>query len=89
MMKNSLYVAMLLLLASLSVICQPYPLTESFVVEFQKDDAGSSIQTFSIKHDLATLSRNSSDIADTKGYAEPDLSPHDEPHGLNVYRLKA
>ncbi|WP_422139184.1 hypothetical protein [Endozoicomonas sp. ALC020] len=89
MMKNSLYVAMLLLLASLSVICQPYPLTESFVVEFQKDDTGSSIQTFSIKHDLTTLLRNSSDIADTKGYAGPDLPPDDEPHGLNVYRLKA
>ncbi|WOG28496.1 hypothetical protein [Endozoicomonas sp. 8E] len=88
MMKNSFYVAMLLLLASLSVICQAYLLAESFVVEFQKEDAGSSIQSFSIRRDLTTLSLNSSDIVDTNGYAGSGLPPEDETHGFNSYRLK-
>ncbi|WP_448218841.1 hypothetical protein [Endozoicomonas sp. 2B-B] len=64
MMRNSLYMALLLLLVSLSVICHGESLKRRFVVEFQRGGASSPIQYFSIKSDSNTLSCNQSDIAD-------------------------
>ncbi len=74
-MKNSLFAALFILPASLSITCQAEPLTRRFVVRLQQD-AGSPNQNFSIKCDLHTESCKSSGIAETNSYAVSD-SPYD------------
>ncbi|WOG28492.1 hypothetical protein [Endozoicomonas sp. 8E] len=88
MMKNSLYMALLLLVASLSVVCHAESLKRRFVVEFQRGDAGSPIQNFSIKIDSNTLLFNQSDIADKNSCAGSASLPDDSPRGIGGCELK-
>ncbi|WP_257291188.1 hypothetical protein [Endozoicomonas sp. ONNA1] len=87
-MRNSFFVALLLLPESLSIICQAEPLTRRAVVEFQDNNLGSITQSFSTKCDMNTLSLKSTDIADTNDHAESDLPPDANPHGPGGYELK-
>ncbi|WP_422413560.1 MULTISPECIES: hypothetical protein [unclassified Endozoicomonas] len=87
MMKKSLCVAQLLLIASLSAICQGGTLKRRFVVDFQKDNADSSVQNISIKNGSYTLSCNQSDIANNSGRAESSALPDDKQRGLGGYGL--
>ncbi|WP_422137173.1 hypothetical protein [Endozoicomonas sp. ALC020] len=66
--------ALLLLLLSLSVICQAGSLTRRFIVELEQN-AGSPKQNFSIKSDWHTLSGNPSDIAHINDYGQSYLPP--------------
>ncbi|WP_422139286.1 hypothetical protein [Endozoicomonas sp. ALC020] len=75
MMGNSIFAALFLLSVLLSVVYQAESSTRHFVVDFQKDDAGSPIQSFSIKRDFNTLSYTSSDMVDTNGYAGLGIEP--------------
>ncbi|WP_448218839.1 hypothetical protein [Endozoicomonas sp. 2B-B] len=85
MMKKSLCVAQLLLIASLSAICQGASLKSRFVVGFQKDNAGSSVQNISIKNGSYTLSCNQS--ANNGDYAGSAALPDDKQRGLGGYWL--
>ncbi len=87
-MNNSLFAALFILPVLLTIVCQADSSKRCFVVDFHQDDAGSSIQSVSIKSNLDTLSYNPSDIADTSGYVGLDFSPDDKPYGLNGYGLK-
>lgn len=86
-MKNILSAALLSLMFLFSVICLGESLGSNFVVELQQD-AGSSIQSFSIKPDPHTLSGNPSYLADINDYGEPILPPDGKSHGLDGYGLK-
>ncbi len=74
-MNNSIFAALFLLSVLLSVVCQAESSTRHFVADFQQDDAGSPIQSFSIKRDFNTLSYTSSDMVDTNGYAGLGIEP--------------
>ncbi|WOG26959.1 hypothetical protein [Endozoicomonas sp. 8E] len=70
--KHSLFTTLLLLLLSLSFICQAKALTRPFVVELEQN-ADFPNQTFSIKPDQHTLSGNPLGIVGTGYYSEPGL----------------
>lgn len=84
-MKKSLCMSQLLLIASLSAICQGASLKKQFVVGFQKDNAGSSVQNISIKNGSYTVSCNQS--ANNSGYAGSAALPDDKQRGLGGYGL--
>ncbi|WP_422135228.1 hypothetical protein [Endozoicomonas sp. ALD040] len=78
---------MLLLLFSLSVVCQVEAVTGRFIVDLGQDTA-SLKQGFSIKHDRPELPVNPSDIAVTNGNAESDSPPDDKRHRSYSYSVK-
>ncbi|WOG28487.1 hypothetical protein [Endozoicomonas sp. 8E] len=87
-MKNSLSAALLLLLLySLSVICQAKPLTRSFVVVLERS-SGSPDGNFSIKPGQRRLAGKPSYIAQTNSHSGSNRLFNDKPHRLGGYGLK-
>ncbi|WP_448217659.1 hypothetical protein [Endozoicomonas sp. 2B-B] len=80
-MKRSFFAKPLLLLLSLSTICQADSLTRRFVVEHKQ-----TTQSFSVKRSLNPLLNNPMYPADTNGYAV-FLPPDDKPHKSGGYSL--
>ncbi|WP_257275508.1 MULTISPECIES: hypothetical protein [unclassified Endozoicomonas] len=83
--KHSLFVALLLLLMSLPVICQAKPLTGRFIVEPEKRAVFPN-QSFFKKLGLHTLPYNPSDVADTYDHAGSYSPPDDKQHNPDSYR---
>ncbi|WOG27079.1 hypothetical protein [Endozoicomonas sp. 8E] len=82
--KHSSFSAPLLLLLSLSFICQAEPLTGRFIVEFEQD-AGPQNRSFSVKRVPHALSDNPSDNADKSVYTGSVPSPDDNQHRPGSY----
>ncbi|WOG27107.1 hypothetical protein [Endozoicomonas sp. 8E] len=87
MIKHIFFSAVLLLILSLSVVCQDEPLTRHFFVELGQD-SGSLKKNFSIKPGRPALPDNPSDIPDTSGCAGPGSSPDNKSHKQNSYEIK-
>ncbi|WP_448218834.1 hypothetical protein [Endozoicomonas sp. 2B-B] len=82
-MKQLSVAALLLMLLSLSVICQAELLATRFIVEHTQTS-----RSFSLKHVLNSLSGTPSDVADTNGFAESIFLPDDKPPRFVGYGAK-
>ncbi|WOG28497.1 hypothetical protein [Endozoicomonas sp. 8E] len=83
-MKKTLSSSLLLLLMSVTVICQAESLKRHFIVEFQQNE-GVPKGSFSIKRDINSLSCNPSCLADINYDAESIFPPDDKQPSVGIY----